>query len=727
MPNKKITPLPFLLIVGFSLIVMLAVLVAQYRSQNGISQLRYGNTQALITFKVDNWLDEIVNETYVMEEEGKRFISVGSTDHLNNLQQAIQHLDKENAAIRQLDLVEDSAREMVANLISLVQTKSSPYRQLQENAADTVKRNVLALINTEASRQLTDSIYVAALQIQIVLGRNLENTILKNQALSSRVLSFSWIMGFISITAIAILASVIIRRLLQNFKLIKALDKAKTAAEKASEIKEQFLANMSHEIRTPVNSVLGFTSLLEKTELKENQAQFVSLIKTSGNNLLGIINDILDLSKIEYGMVQLVKNPFQPKQLCYEVEMMFFHQLTEKALLFTCTIDKNVPAVLIGDKERLNQILMNLVSNAIKFTEHGGITVSVSLLSQQDNKVRLQFSVKDTGIGIKEDKLLSIFERFEQAETGANRKYGGTGLGLSIVKNLVEIQGGSIIAKSIFGQGAEFVFDLPFDIADENLAAEEEALTATGKRSAVFSLPQGLQVLVAEDNKMNQRLLQYIFDSWNIEFQFAENGKECIDALKLRQYDLVLMDIQMPEMDGYEATGIIRKQLKLNLPIIAMTANALPGEKEKCERMGMNDYISKPISEQALQDVLVKNLPAGIKAEGNASLVDLNYLNQTFGGNKSFIKKMVEEFFIQYPKEVAALKQAAKDRSIILVRSKSHHLKTTLSTVNKQSPLLAYLEELERVEDNIAGWQTVEQTLCILDKQEMISNTPASI
>lgn len=727
MPNKKITPLPFLLIVGFSLIVMLAVLVAQYRSQNGISQLRYGNTQALITFKVDNWLDEIVNETYVMEEEGKRFISVGSTDHLNNLQQAIQHLDKENAAIRQLDLVEDSAREMVANLISLVQTKSSPYRQLQENAADTVKRNVLALINTEASRQLTDSIYVAALQIQIVLGRNLENTILKNQALSSRVLSFSWIMGFISITAIAILASVIIRRLLQNFKLIKALDKAKTAAEKASEIKEQFLANMSHEIRTPVNSVLGFTSLLEKTELKENQAQFVSLIKTSGNNLLGIINDILDLSKIEYGMVQLVKNPFQLKQLCYEVEMMFFHQLTEKALLFTCTIDKNVPAVLIGDKERLNQILMNLVSNAIKFTEHGGITVSVSLLSQQDNKVRLQFSVKDTGIGIKEDKLLSIFERFEQAETGANRKYGGTGLGLSIVKNLVEIQGGSIIAKSTFGQGAEFVFDLPFDIADENLAAEEEALTATGKRSAVFAFPKGLQVLVAEDNKMNQRLLQYIFDSWNIEFQFAENGKECIDALKLRQYDLVLMDIQMPEMDGYEATGIIRKQLKLNLPIIAMTANALPGEKEKCERMGMNDYISKPISEQALQDVLVKNLPAGIKAEGNASLVDLNYLNQTFGGNKSFIKKMVEEFFIQYPKEVAALKQAAKDRSIILVRSKSHHLKTTLSTVNKQSPLLAYLEELERVEDNIAGWQTVEQTLCILDKQEMISNTPASI
>lgn len=727
MPNKKITPLPFLLIVGFSLIVMLAVLVAQYHSQNGINQLRYGNTQALVTFKVDNWLDEVVNETYVMEEEGKRFISVGSTDHFNNLQQAIQHLDKENAAIRQLDLVEDSARKMVANLISLVQTKSSPYRLLQANATDTVKRNVLALISTDASRQLTDSIYVAALQIQILLGRNLENTIVKNQALSSRVLSFSWIMGFISITAIAILASVIIRRLLQNFKLIKALDRAKTAAEKASEIKEQFLANMSHEIRTPVNSVLGFTNLLEKTELKENQAQFVSLIKTSGKNLLGIINDILDLSKMEYGMVQLVKNPFQLKQLCYEMEMMFFHQLAEKKLLFNCTIDKKVPAVIIGDKERLNQILMNLVSNAIKFTEQGGITVKVSLLSQQQDKVRLQFSVNDTGIGIKEDKLLSIFERFEQAETGANRKYGGTGLGLSIVKNLVEIQGGSIIAKSSFGQGAEFVFDLAFDVADEDFYVEEKALTATDKRSAAFALPQGLQVLVAEDNKMNQRLLQYIFDSWNVDFRFAENGKECMEALKLRQYDVILMDIQMPEIDGYEATGIIRQQLKLNLPIIAMTANALPGEKEKCEKMGMNDYISKPISEQALQEVLVKNLPFGSDAESNASLIDLNYLNQTFGGNKPFIKKMVEEFFIQYPKEIAALKQAAKDRSITSVRSKSHHLKTTLSTVNKQSPLLAYLEELERVEDNIAGWQTVEHTLCILDKQEINSSITASI
>lgn len=726
MPNKKITPLPFLLIVGFSLIVMLAVLFAQYRSQNGISQLRYGNTQALITFKVDNWLDEIVNETYVMEEEGKRFISVGNPDHINNLQQALQHLDKENAAIRQLELEEDSAKKMVANLISLVQAKSSPYRQLQANVADTVKQRVLAQINTDASRQLTDSIYVAALQIQILLGRNLENTIVKNQALSSRVLSFSWIMGFISITAIAILASVIIRRLLQNFKLIKALDKAKTAAEKASEVKEQFLANMSHEIRTPVNSVLGFTNLLEKTELNENQAQFVSLIKTSGKNLLGIINDILDLSKIEYGMVQLEKKPFQLKQLCYEVEMMFFHQLTEKKLLFTCNIDNKVPEVMIGDKERLNQILMNLLSNAIKFTEQGGIDVTVSLLSKQQDKLRLQFSVKDTGIGINEDKLISIFERFEQAETGANRKYGGTGLGLSIVKNLVEIQGGSIAAKSSFGHGAEFVFDLAFDVADENLHAEEEVLTATGKRSAAYTMLQGLQVLVVEDNKMNQRLLQYIFESWNVDFQFAENGKDCIEALQLRHYDLVLMDIQMPEMDGYEATGIIRQQLKLTLPIIAMTANALPGEKEKCEKMGMNDYLSKPISEQALQDVLTKNLPAGRNTAVNSLLVDINYLNQTFAGNQPFIKKMVEEFFIQFPKEVDALKQAATDRSIILIRSKSHHLKTTLSTVNKQSPLLTYLEELERVEDNSAGWQTVEHTICLLDKPEMISNTPTT-
>lgn len=710
MPDKKITPLPFLLIVGFSLIVMLAVVVAQYRSQNGISQLRNGNRQALVTFKVDNWLDELVNETYVMEEEGKKFITSGSTDHFNNLQQALQNLDKENKAVEKFTPDEDSSAKAVKELTLLVQKKSAPYRVLQMNAPDTLKQNLRALINTATARQLTDSIYIAALQIQIRLGKNLENNIVKNEVLSGKVLWFSWILGFISITAIAILASIIIRRLFQNFKLIRALGKAKTAAEKASEIKEQFLANMSHEIRTPVNAVIGFTGLLEKTELKEKQAQYVSHIKTSGHNLLNIINDILDLSKIESGRILLTKNPFRLKELCYQLEMMFYHQLMQKKISFSCTIDKNVPAVIMGDKEKLNQILMNLVSNAIKFTDQGEIAVTVAVLKQQDNKLLLQFAVKDTGIGIKQDQLLSIFERFEQAEAGANRKYAGTGLGLSIVKSLVEMQGGTVIAKSQYGHGAEFIFDISFDMATVSVLANDEQLTGTVKRSSAFSLPAGLRLLVAEDNIMNQRLLQYIFDSWNLAFEFAENGKECIAKLKHEHFDLVLMDIQMPQMDGYQATTIIRQQLQKTLPIIAMTANVLPGEREKCINIGMSDYLAKPINEETLYEVIERNLSINSNRAAN-EIVDMDYLNQTFAGNKIFIQKMVDEFHKQFPKEIAALTQAANEKSISLIRSKSHHLKTTLSTVNNNSSLLAKLEQMESAEDNADHWQQIKETI----------------
>lgn len=715
--NKKTTPLPFVLIVGFSMIVMLTVVIAQYHSQNGILQLKNGNAQALITFQVDNLLDEIINEIYVVEEEAKKLAVSGNKEQYNNIEQTIKKLQKENENIEQLNMPDDTSKKIIHNLTSLVTKKIEPLKSLQFNSPDTEKNNILAWLTSVQAKQLTDSIYVTALKIKIDLESNLQNTIIKNETLTITVLSFSRILGFISIAAIAILASIIISRLVQYFKLIKALENAKIQAEKLSDIKEQFLANMSHEIRTPVNSVLGFTNLLEKTAMKEDQVQFVGLIKTAGKNLLNIINDILDISKIESGMLHFDKNAFNLQELCYSVEMMFYHQFAEQQLFFDCVINDTVPKLIVGDKERLMQIFTNLVNNAIKFTKYGEITITISLLSKTDKTARLNFSVKDTGIGIMPDKLESIFERFEQAEASTTRNYGGTGLGLSIVKNLVNMQGGSITAKSDYGHGAEFIFEIEFGIGKEEEFYNNDKPTFVAVMSRHKSL-HGIKVLAAEDNKMNQKLLAYIFEEWEITYEFAETGKQCLEKLTTANFDLVLMDIQMPEMDGYEAADKIRKQLNSSIPIIAMTANVLPGEKEKCKKIGINDYISKPLNEQILYDLITKNLPVVFnsvnKLPASPLLINLPYLNKIYRGNMLFIKDILQQFSTQYPIELADLEKAVSDRDLPVVKSRCHHIKTTISTINIQSFILDHLDAMENSENTPSDWEIIQHKMNML-------------
>jgi signal transduction histidine kinase/CheY-like chemotaxis protein len=618
-----------------------------------------------------------------------------------------------------LNVLDDTSKKIIRSFTSLITKKIEPFKLLQLNATAAQKNNVLAIVSSYPAKQLTDSIYVTALKIQMALEKNLRSTIIKNEALSVTVLSFSRILGFVSIAAIAILASIVIRRLIQNFKLIKALENARIQAEKVSDIKEQFLANMSHEIRTPVNAVLGFTNLLQKTPLQQDQNQFVGLIKTAGQNLLNIINDILDISKIESGMLHFDKNAFNLRELCYTVEMMFYHHLSEQQLLFNCIISDDVPELIAGDKERLTQIFTNLVNNAIKFTKEGEITISISVISKTEKTVRLSFSVEDTGIGIKEDKLEKIFERFEQAEASTTRNYGGTGLGLSIVKNLVNMQGGSITAKSTYGAGAAFIFDLEFETGKEEFynPVANDFIPALTRLDTIKSM-SGLHVLAAEDNKMNQKLLAYIFQEWDLTYEFAETGKQAIEKLKDGNFDLVLMDIQMPEMDGYEASEKIRQQLSSAIPIIAMTANVLPGEKEKCKKIGINDYISKPLNEKILYDLIVKNIPAGFTTTNNfnaaAPLINLPYLNKIFSGNTLFIKDILQQFSAQYPIELAELEKAVESMDLPVVKSRCHHIKTTISTVNSGSFMLDHLEVMEKAGSTPGDWEIIQHKMDML-------------
>lgn len=388
---------------------------------------------------------------------------------------------------------------------------------------------------------------------------------------------------------------------------LEELHKAKAQLEESLKVKEQFLANMSHEIRTPMNAIIGFTSLLLKTDLDTESKQYLHAIQTSGENLLVIINDILDFSKLESGKITFENIRFRLPELINMLVNLMHPKALEKQLKLTAEIEKDVPAILIGDPTRLNQILINLIGNAIKFTNSGEVKISVSIVKRTGNKIELKFRVKDTGIGIPKESLSKIFESFTQAANDTARKYGGTGLGLSITKQLIELQGGEISVTSALREGSVFEFNLSFGYDDES---EKSNSLMPKEHGGQYPL-KNVKVLVVEDNSFNQILVVKILENWKCEVDVADNGKIAIDKVKNKEFDIILMDIQLPEMDGYETTSFIRNKLeapKCNIPIIAMTAHAFATELQKCLNGKMNDYISKPFEESKLYDKIMNAL-----------------------------------------------------------------------------------------------------------------------
>ncbi|MHA8072619.1 PAS domain S-box protein [Aquirufa ecclesiirivi] len=372
------------------------------------------------------------------------------------------------------------------------------------------------------------------------------------------------------------------------------LIQAKDDAEMAVRAKDSFLTNMSHEIRTPLNAIIGFTEILQGSQLPVPDCEYVDNIQKAGDHLLLLINDILDLSKIDSGKIELEVQPFQLKESLKHVHDLLKVKATKKAIDFSLFLDAELPEVIIGDNGRLNQVLINLAGNAIKFTEEGEVSISVKKVKETETTISLRFSVKDTGIGISEEKIQTIFDRFIQAEASTTRKFGGSGLGLNIAKQLVELQGGKIELKSKLGRGSEFFFVLEFQKAKQ---LEEKR---SKKENIGLRVDHPVSILMCEDNEMNQRLAKTVIHNFGYQLDIANNGKEGIELLQKKDYDLVLMDLQMPEMDGYQATMYIRNEMKSDIPIIAMTAHSLVGEQQKCFDIGMNGYVSKPYKQQEL-------------------------------------------------------------------------------------------------------------------------------
>ena len=441
-------------------------------------------------------------------------------------------------------------------------------------------------------------------------------------------------------------------------------ENATLIAEAAVKAKQQFLSNMSHEIRTPMNAIIGFTKVLLKTEISLKQKEYLTAIKLSGDSLIVLINDILDLAKVDSGKMIFEQIPFKLASSISAMLHLFEAKIQEKNLVLIKDYDVKIPQVLLGDPLRLHQIIMNLVSNAVKFTSKGSITVRVRMLTDDEKEVKILFSVIDTGIGITLDKINKIFENFQQASSDTSRMYGGTGLGLAIVKNLVEPQGGTLNVTSEPGEGSDFSFTLSFRKTNAEAALDSELIQLNKEII-------NISVLVVEDIALNQLLMKTILDDFGFDCEIASNGRIAVEKMHNKKYDIVLMDLQMPEMNGFEATEYIRNKLHSDIPIIALTADVTTVDLAKCKLVGMDDYIAKPIDERVLYSKIIGLIK--IKSEPRLDIespdqnkrskcIDLDYLKQRTKSNPALMMEIIAIYLEQTPTLLSAMKYSLMEK-----------------------------------------------------------------
>jgi PAS domain S-box-containing protein len=461
----------------------------------------------------------------------------------------------------------------------------------------------------------------------------------------------------------------------------------KTDAEellRAQKAKEQFLANISHEIRTPINGIAGMAGLLSQNPSHEEQKTYLNAIKSAADNLKVIINDILDLASIESGKLKLEKIGFNLNDLLHSLIDTFSMQAKEKRISLTYELDTEADRIFIGDPVRLNQILINLISNAVKFTHVGSIKINVQGQKQKIGTYKLRFDITDTGIGIPQDKLQTIFESFSQADASVTRKYGGTGLGLTIVKQLVELQEGSIFVSSNENLGSTFTFYLPYQVGKKAKPVERSHYQPKNKEPFKYH-----SILLVEDNDINRLYASSILKMWGCHFETAENGVVALEKIRNNSFDAILMDVQMPVMDGLETTKAIRQgdPKKKDVLIIALTANATQQDYQKCLDAGMNDCIIKPFTQQDLFNSLNKHLgrkvlpkkESGTKGIKSDALFDLSYLKKMSNNNQEFIDEIVNTFVETMPGSITEINQNSTAGNWDQVSKLVHKIKPTVT------------------------------------------------
>ncbi len=473
----------------------------------------------------------------------------------------------------------------------------------------------------------------------------------------------------------------------------EALQQAKMTAEAATRAKSEFLANMSHEIRTPMNAIIGMGQLLQGTSLTEEQQEYLLAIQLSSKSLLGVINDILDFSKIEAGKVEIQSSEFCLNDVLQDVSKLMAPLAKEKALELSLSIPE-IPHLLVGDPLRLEQVLINLISNAVKFTEQGEITLSIKILEQESTRIWLQFYVKDTGIGIDLKQQQRLFQPFTQVDSSHTRRHGGTGLGLTICRQLVEMMGGQIWVESAPGKGSTFFFMVEFALVVD--ACETDLVSLKPPVMKVLPQLEGAHILLVEDDNLNQIVAQRLLESCGVQVSLAENGREAIEAVKHQSFNLVLMDVQMPELDGYQATVEIRKDERFkDLPIIAMTAHAMVGQREKCLAAGMDGYFPKPFELEDLKQLLIQWIPLDALQDNSQAEIQasLERLVENMGEESALVPLDVVLELV--PERLAKLTRALVKNDMEVAKKQAHRLKGSLNIYGSK--------RLTKLLDNIEG------------------------
>ncbi|MDX2001441.1 MAG: PAS domain-containing protein [Chitinophagales bacterium] len=475
----------------------------------------------------------------------------------------------------------------------------------------------------------------------------------------------------------------------------------KNRIEEVAEVKQRFVSSISHEIRTPMNGIIGMADILNETSLDDEQRQYLSLIKESANNLLVIVNDILDFSKLSAGMMVLNKEPFNIQEMISSLVKLLKPKAVEKGLKFSVTIDAEIPKMLIGDQVRLRQVLTNLLGNALKFTEKGEVQLTLRLLEIVDSEATVEFRVRDTGVGIPQEQQEHIFGNFIQIVDTNRKHYSGTGLGLSIARQLVEAQGGTIQVESELGKGAEFRFALKLEY-EADIAKKGEQPTTNEE-----TWLSGLRVLLVEDNLINQRVAQVTLEKMGARIDIAGNGQIALDFLAEQTYDLIIMDIQMPVMDGFEATAHIRSSPKdiRKIPIIAMTAGAMKGDRERCLAAGMDGFVAKPINRQEVKETIDEVLQLKkVNGRRNKLDFDLSYLEE-ISNDKAFIDGIIQDFLEQTPQKLEELASAIEQNQVFIIKEIAHRLKSSylILGIHRLEKAWWVLENMKQADNNQAA------------------------
>jgi len=702
------------------------LLVIQYNFSDNMNTMLSGNKKLLKELRASNHLREIDRDILGVESRIRAAIATDDTSHLegvdNKIAAVMAYLDSMDT-----DDTEQVTRQHLKRLSELSADKIRIKNSLMKRYFRVGNMNDTTFIANPGARKISDeitgvtqTIYKSRQQKMVQLSQSVINGSKKARLYGNILIAFMFVSG-------AALCWFIYSQFNQQNTLIVKLDASERTSREALQIKENFLANMSHEIRTPLNAILGFTNLLKRRKGNSGSAEFIDAIEKAGENLMAIINDILDLSKIEAGMMRIVSAPFSVRGLTHSIETLFKEKVREKGLTLKSTVADDVPDTLIGDATRLTQILVNLIGNALKFSDKGAIEVGFFKQSVSNGIINLGVRVKDTGIGISEEKLERIFERFNQAEDSITRNYGGTGLGLSIVKTLIQLQNGTIEVSSEPGKGTEFVFIIPYTVADEQITHNQHLNTDALKSIVTPSL----KILVVDDNVMNQSLMKHVLMQWGASFSIVSNGVEAINELKAAAFDIVLMDIQMPQMDGYTATHHIRDELKMDIPIIAMTAHAMAGEREKCLSHGMNEYLSKPINEDLLFEMIGRfvgpktntkppNTIPGL-AETERKLIDLTYMKDISKGNVAYERIVTEQFIVSIPQDIAGLMDAFEKRDAAQLSRIAHNMKTSVAIMGLLPQLETHLDNLEHtqeINDRLMPVLDAVKAICLIAVQE---------